>query len=269
MRAAALALAERGWRVLPCQERGKRPLTLRGSLDSTCNLSRVAHWWRRWPSANVGIATGGDFFVVDTDGLLGAAWLEGVELPDTLTATTARGRHLFFRCPDGVTVPNSASKLSPNVDVRGVGGYVVGAPSVHPSGHVYAWLDVDDQAPSRSLMAAAPDWLLAVLCDRSQRPVAVAGGERQAVADAAKPGERFKIPARIRYGQRHAFAWRFTCSLLAQGVEQRAIHRLVWNTMLRRADQLPAFSRADVTKIVDDVIRRYPAGRGRGFGGGR
>jgi hypothetical protein len=269
MRAAALALAERGWRVLPIEERGKRPLTLRGSHDGTSDLSRVTQWWQRWPGANIGLATGADYFVVDSDGPLGAAWLEGVELPDTLTARTARGRHLFFRCPDGVTVPNSASKLSLNVDVRGDGGLVVASPSIHPTGVRYEWLDVDQEVPSPGLMAQAPRWLLAAVCDRFQRPVAAASERQRAAADAGKPGERFKIPARIRYGHRHEFCWRFTCSLLSQGVERRAIYRLVWSIMQRRADPTPPFSEADIRRIVDDTLCRYSSGRSRGFGGGR
>jgi hypothetical protein len=269
MRAAALALAERGWRVLPIEERGKRPLTMSGSHDGTSDLSRVSEWWRRWPGANIGVATGYGFFVVDSDGPLGAAWLEGVELPDTLTARTARGRHLFFRLPDGVTVANSTSKVSANVDVRGVGGYVVAPPSVHPSGHVYQWLDLDD-APCRSLMALAPGWLIDGVSDRSRRLIAVAGGERRAAAaDAGKPGVRFRIPARIRHGERHAFAWKFACSLLAQGVRPDVIRALVWKTMQRRADPTPPFSEADIRRIVDDTLCRYSSGRSRGFGGGR
>ena len=269
MRAAALALAERGWRVLPIEERGKRPLTMSGSHDGTSDLSRVSEWWRRWPGANIGLATGADYFVVDSDGPLGAAWLEGVELPDTLTARTARGRHLFFRCPDGVTVLNSASKISLNVDIRGDGGLVVASPSIHPTGVRYEWLDVHDDAPSPGLMALAPRWLLAAVCDRSQRPVAAASERQRAAADAGKPGVRFRIPARIRHGERHAFAWKFACSLLAQGVRPDVIRALVWKTMQRRADPTPPFSEADIRRIVDDTLCRYSSGRSRGFGGGR
>ena len=39
--------------------------------------------------------------------------------------------HLLYRHPGG-TVPNSAGRLGDGLDVRGDGGYVVGAPSRHP-----------------------------------------------------------------------------------------------------------------------------------------
>jgi Bifunctional DNA primase/polymerase, N-terminal len=50
-------------------------------------------------------------------------------------------------------VPNSASRLSHGVDVRGANGYVVAAPSVHPTGRAYTIV--------RDLpIAEAPRWLV-------------------------------------------------------------------------------------------------------------
>ena len=51
---------------------------------------------------------------------------------------TANGRHLYFDT-NGLLIGNSVGKLGPGIDVRGDGGYVVGAGSVHPSGHVYRY----------------------------------------------------------------------------------------------------------------------------------
>jgi hypothetical protein len=78
---------------------------------------------------------------VDLDGEEAAVWWKEScarhgGLDRTLTVQTKNGFHLFFRSQ--VAVPNSASRISPHIDVRGVGGYVVGAPSVHPEGYVYA-----------------------------------------------------------------------------------------------------------------------------------
>jgi hypothetical protein len=220
------------------------------------------------------VGTGAGFFVVDLDGAAAAAWAEANELPDTLTATTARGRHLYYEVPEGVRVANSASELAEGVDIRGCGGYVLAPPSVHPSGAVYRWLDLDsDETPSRTLMTAAPDRLLAVLCDRSPRPVAAAGsGRRRAAAVPGTLGERFRlsvrsIPLRIPFRQRHDYAWRFAASLRAQGVDPAEIHRICWELMQRRADPNPPFTRQDIAKIVDGIIRRYPAGHGFGGGG--
>lgn len=48
--------------------------------------------------------------------------------------------------------------MARNVDVRGEGGYVVIAPSVHPSGNVHRWLR--DRAPWQVKPPLAPDELL-------------------------------------------------------------------------------------------------------------
>ncbi|MEU5718320.1 bifunctional DNA primase/polymerase [Streptomyces sp. NPDC020403] len=52
-------------------------------------------------------------------------------LPDTVTVLTpSGGRHLWLTGPSGVSVPNSAGRLAPGIDVRGAGGYLVGPGSV-------------------------------------------------------------------------------------------------------------------------------------------
>ena len=61
-------------------------------------------------------------------------------LPVTVVVGTARGRHLYFRY-GGDVIPNSAAKLGPGLDVRGDGGYVVGAQSDHASGHRYEYAE--------------------------------------------------------------------------------------------------------------------------------
>ncbi|MFF3554547.1 bifunctional DNA primase/polymerase [Streptomyces tsukubensis] len=56
-------------------------------------------------------------------------------IPDTVTVITpSGGRHLWLTGPPDVTVPNSASRLAPGIDVRGYGGYLVGPGSVTARG---------------------------------------------------------------------------------------------------------------------------------------
>lgn len=71
--------------------------------------------------------------------------------PETLTVKTSRGLHLFFRT--NASVPCSASYLSDRVDIKGDGGYVVAAPSIHPDGPVYT---IVKDMP----IAEAPRWLV-------------------------------------------------------------------------------------------------------------
>ncbi|MFJ3663535.1 bifunctional DNA primase/polymerase [Streptomyces sp. NPDC090119] len=48
-------------------------------------------------------------------------------IPETVVVLTpSGGRHLWLTGPPDVAVPNSASRLAPGIDIRGVGGYLVG-----------------------------------------------------------------------------------------------------------------------------------------------
>ena len=64
---AARSLAAAGVPVFPCVVEGKRPLTRRGFLDASSDPARVAAWWSRTPSANIGIPTGAASGVVVVD----------------------------------------------------------------------------------------------------------------------------------------------------------------------------------------------------------
>jgi hypothetical protein len=126
---------------------GKIPVYLGGCRRATRSRQRVLRHWKRYPHHNYGIATGAPsgIFVLDIDGLQGEASLLALcaqhgPLPPTLTVITANGRHLYFTT-SGMLIGNSVGKLGPGIDVRGDGGYVVGAGSVHPSGHVYRYAD--------------------------------------------------------------------------------------------------------------------------------
>ena len=155
----ALAWAARGFVVFPLMPRTKIPLGAlvpHGFKDATRDPETIRNWWREYRAANIGVATGSGFFVLDLDGPDAEAWflnscgLHG-EAPDTLTVKTSRGLHLFFRT-DAV-IPCSTSYHAQRVDVKGDGGYVVAAPSIHPDGSIYTI--VKDK-----VIAEAPRWLV-------------------------------------------------------------------------------------------------------------
>jgi hypothetical protein len=72
---------------------------------------------------------------------------------ETYTVMTGSGgRHLYYVAPD-FTVPNSAGKIAPGVDVRGDGGMVVAPPSVSAKG------TYRPHPARRQTAAAMPYWL--------------------------------------------------------------------------------------------------------------
>jgi hypothetical protein len=117
--------------------------------------------------ANIALATGkrSGTFVVDIDGASAENALTKLEaehgaLPATTESITARGRHLFFTCPDQPVIKNSVSEIAPGIDTRCEGGYVIVPPSVHSSGHIYIWKNGVER------FAPAPIWLLAKISGR-------------------------------------------------------------------------------------------------------
>ena len=154
----ALAYASRGLHVFPLhsmrdgrctcgqdcgKNAAKHPRVKRGFKAATTDVSQIKKWWRKWPDANIGIATGAvsGIVVIDIDGDNGLATLQALvnqhgPLPRTAMVKTARGWHLYFILPAGGTIPCSTGN---GLDVRGDGGYVVAPPSVHATGHVYQW----------------------------------------------------------------------------------------------------------------------------------
>jgi hypothetical protein len=167
---AALAHAARGWPVLPLRPRGKLPLIAKaeggnGVHDATTDLERIAAWWAACPEANVGLAAGAPFWVLDVDGEEGLAALADLEdlhrwLPaGPASVTGTGGMHLLFA--GSGRVGNSVRRLGPGLDTRAAGGYVVAPPSVHPNGNRYAWLPGRD--PWSVPLPEAPPWLIDLL----------------------------------------------------------------------------------------------------------
>ena len=196
-RAARWYAEKLGWRVFPlhsirqgrcscgapnCKSPGKHPRTPRGCTDASSDPGAVAAWWKRWPDAHVGVATGAGLVVVDIDPRHGGddtfvdlKRTHGA-LPDTLEVLTGSdGRHIYLRVPADASVTNSAGVLGPGVDVRGEGGYVVAPPSGHISGGTYRW--ESSSRPEEITIAEAPEAWLNAMRARPKLRALPGGGE--------------------------------------------------------------------------------------------
>jgi len=163
---AALAYAALGWRVHPIKPGEKTPLVKAWQKNATVDPATIKQWWDKWPNANIGIAVGegSGFFVLDIDGVDGELSFAELEteigkLPKTLEARTGSGgRHLLFLMPQR-DIRNKQSFM-PKLDIRGNGGYIVVAPSIHPNGNRYEW----PYGMSNSPIQDAPEALLDIIC---------------------------------------------------------------------------------------------------------
>src|SRR5262245_61897481 len=52
-----------------CPSPGKHPVPRNGVYGATTNQRQLAAWWRRYPHANIGLATGRDLVGLDLDGI--------------------------------------------------------------------------------------------------------------------------------------------------------------------------------------------------------
>jgi hypothetical protein len=245
----ALALIRHGLAVFPCRPRTKWPATPHGCKDATVDPDVVRRWWAANPNANIAVATGevSRIFVLDADGLDGQTELGKLEarhgeLPRTLQVITADGVHYYFSWPT-VVVRNSASRVAPNVDVRGAGGYCLAPPSVHPSGRRYCW-SVD----SGDTIAAAPAWLLDLITGSNGSETKPAEHWRNIVADGVNEGARDETATRL------------AGHLLRHYVDACVVHELLlcWNAQRCR----PPLSGRDIERIVMSVGNKEMQRRG-------
>jgi hypothetical protein len=134
---AAFAYADKDWKVLPLQPRGKTPFKGNGVTHATTDKDQIRSWFSDNPDINIGIATGNGLLVLDADSKEAAEGLSN--LGPTLTVRTSKGKHFYFQCDRHFK--NSVKTVYEGVDVRSLGGYVVAPPSVHESGVKYQWED--------------------------------------------------------------------------------------------------------------------------------
>jgi hypothetical protein len=221
-----------------CKDLAKHPRTLNGLKDATCDEATIREWWRRWPDANIAIATGAISGIVALDVDVpkgGAATLAALEhehgkLPRTAQVLTGGGGyHYIFQHP-GIEIRNSAGKLGAGLDFRGDGGYMIAPPSVHVSGRAYQWMRGIEQAPPAELPT---------LADATERR----NGHAAPVGDV------------IPEGQRHAELLSIAGTLRRRGLG--AVEILATLEAVNRERCKPPVDAAELRALADDVADRY------------
>lgn len=122
---------------------GKAPLEKAWAAAPYTPPEQISAGWR--PGANIGLHTGlvagapASVVVVDLDSAEALDWAREHLPPSPWETVTGAGEHWFYKHPGpGVVLPNKVKVDKLDLDIRGDGGQVVCAPSVHPEGHVYA-----------------------------------------------------------------------------------------------------------------------------------
>lgn len=210
------------------RSKAKQPYIGKGLKAATRDEGQIRAWWRRNPEAMIGLPQGANgMFVVDFD----PRWEEvidpetgevqvdddgdpvkrlctleelkaaleaqmGVALPRSVTAITPSGGvHVYFRQPEGEPIRNKGS-LPLHVDVRGAGGYVIGAPSscieaADSATGDYRWLRDRGDWRDTAAYAEAPAELIAILRAPKVSKANNAAGDQPASARPSTPPRPF------------------------------------------------------------------------------
>ncbi|MBG6106619.1 bifunctional DNA primase/polymerase [Frigoribacterium sp. CG_9.8] len=159
----ALEAVEAGLRITLLKPMGKVPIAKGWQDNPLDSIETVFAAFAERPQANYGIVTGYDqLFVVDLDGADAITWWKDQGfLQGPSTKTPRGGMHIFYRAPDGMEIQTNAGKIHPKVDIRGVGGQVVGPGSMVPAGTYKGDLAAIADAPE------APAELLAIIPEKT------------------------------------------------------------------------------------------------------
>ncbi len=272
MMKAALDWISKGFGVFPCcwpdfngkcacgrrheaHDIGKVPLTKNGLKDATITQQGVRENWTHWPRANIGLVIPSDKFVLDVDqdtgGYESLAVLQ--ERHDLLTETQmyvtgGLGQHNIYSTPVPIRNTTRLDNLL-GLDIRGVGGYIIAAPSVHRSGRRYVLSHIWDGP-----IMPAPAWLINLCTRKTPTP-----------GPAAVTPQGNPIPE----GSRNDTLTRHAGAMRRRGLSERAIYAaLVVENQERCQPPLPE---TDIQRIAQSVSRYQPIQttnpRTRGFSG--
>ena len=248
---AALQLAESGFRVLPlhspdpdhgcscrgpdCESVAKHPRTQHGVKDASTDPEVIRRWWRLWPGANLGIATGDGLVVLDVDprhagdDSLQELEDEHGEIVTRTVYTGGGGTHLYLQ---GDLPARGAFRTG--LDLKAAGGYVVAPPSLHGSGRRYEWVDRGEG------IRVVPDWLTKIV-RASKSPNGGAG----------------PLPDTISSGQRNKTLISLAGSMRRPGMDAEELYVALSAVNDRRCD--PPLPDEEVRGIATSVTRYEPA----------
>ncbi len=233
MHSAALGYAQLGWHVFPlhnpihdagghvtgctcetwkrekidpdykCDNPGKCP-AVRWSEKSTIDPKQIHKWWgHAWGDGyikNIGIDCGkSGLLVLDADEYKdhydGASLLTFEEQETTTAITGSSGQHFIYKMPDGKSYGNGTGSLPAGIDIRGTGGYIVAAPSMHKSGERYVY--EADYNPIECPPQPLPQKIVDIL-DAAQRTTTATNATFMASTTDAPDLTQWRLSAQVR-----------------------------------------------------------------------
>jgi hypothetical protein len=225
----AADLIRRGFKIFPIIRGTKDRIPVKWGSVATGDPAAIAAWAREYPGCNWGISLGASgHAAIDVDvhgGQDGPGTLDLMELsygplPPTLEAETpSGGRHLFFRGTCTSLNHLLAAQLGvrkTGVDVKSLGGYVVGAGSSTPEGE-YRWATDAEIAPLPAWVAGAAGGGRG-----PRRDTAVLAEDEEADVDRARRWLRDMAPPSVEGEGGDDNAFRVACAVRDMGLSEDA-----------------------------------------------
>lgn len=235
----ALGYADAGWPVFPLSPRTKRPATAHGKDDATTDETQIRAWWTSTPTANIGLRPVPGVIVLDVDPRNGGNLDALGHLPATWIARTGGGGwHLLYRY-QGVTV--GRVRDTDGIDVKTEAGYIVAAPSIHPDGGTYEWVN-------HHPVVALPSHLHARVRREPARRV-------KNLRRVSAPGGLVAVVAAATEGNRNNALFWAAC----RAAESDASHQ-VWDD-LRASAHLVGLEDQEIDQTIASALTRKAVGR--------
>jgi hypothetical protein len=281
---AALALAKAGIYVFPVDHpeipvcvgigkthnpfstdhrRGKHPCVPWGE-KATIKEHLIRAYWSQG-RRNIGIHCGKCGLVVVDEDKLGEfkkyADEHGVKIPPTLVVATANGRHYYFAAREDHPLGNEEGAFQNyDINIRGVGGFVVAPGSTHETGVIYR---IEVALPP----APIPDWVIDAIKAKTN-------GHKTTTDDGIafeniEGFERFELPDVIPDHHRDETLFRFACSMRTQGLTVELAKVVMEGVGWPRCEQPPIASHEytleEALAKVTNAYTNYYEGRSEGY----
>lgn len=244
-----------------CESAGKHPRLSEWQKKATLDPDQIKRFWKQFPHANVGIATGPEshLFAIDVDGDGGVEilkeWQNDGILPDINTPSDLSGSgypRLFFRHPGPVLKVASRARIAKHptlpggIDVRGDGGNIIVAPSHNAKGP-YEW-DSDFVLGQVPLLVPSEKLLALVVDGRTS------GESGKTDPDRVDPAS---VLAGIRDGERNERLFEYACSMRGRSFHRDEAVRLLDDAM---SHAQPPYTQETAAHMIDRVWKTYPPG---------
>lgn len=194
---AAIAYAKKGMSVIPVGTDKVPLIKWEPYQKKRASEEEIQAWFKKFPSANIGIVTGeiSNLLVVDCDT---PASIQQVQeaIPESLTVpceTTPRGgMHFFFSHAPGFS---NRARVADGIDIRTEGGYCAVAPSVNGTGNGWVWvlslLDADPPCILNSITSLFNSLSLSLYARGNQKVTEIVTDSHKYFGEARKDEDLF------------------------------------------------------------------------------